>query len=68
MPTISRVTTPYSAERIRMYKDAKQSTTVIHMFSLLDIHGTRISRIYMDFEDMEMGIKVGDEPTIAYKL
>ena len=68
MPTISRVVTSYSAERISTYKDDKQNTTVIHMFSLLDIHGTRISRIYMDFEFMEMDVKVGNDPTITYKL
>ena len=68
MPTISRVVTSYSAERIGMYKDDKQNTTVIHMFSLLDIYGTRISRIYVDFESMEMDMKVGYEPTITYKL
>ena len=68
MSIISRVITSYSAERIGVYKDDKQNTTVIHMFSLLDIHGTRISRIYMDFEFMEMDLKVGYEPTITYKL
>lgn len=68
MPIISRVVTSYSAERIGIYKDDKQNTTVIHMFSLFDIYGTRISRIYMDFEFMEMDLKVGYEPTITYKL
>ena len=68
MPIISRVTTSYSAERVGVYKDDKDVISAIHMFSLFDIHGTRISRIYMDFEDMEMDMKVGDDPTITYKL
>lgn len=68
MPIISRVTTSYSAERIGMYKDDKQDTTAIHMFSLFDIYGNRISRAYMDFESMELDMKVGDGPTITYKL
>ena len=68
MPIISRVTTSYSTERIGIYKDDKVVVSAIHMISLFDIHGTRISRIYMDFESMEMDMKVGDGPTITYKL
>ena len=68
MPVISRVTTSYSAERISMYKDHKDVVSAIHMFVLYDVHGKRISRICMDFESMEMDMKVGDAPTITYKL
>ena len=68
MAIISRVTTSYSTERIGIYKDDKDVVSAIHMFSLFDIHGNRISRIYMDFESMEMDLKVGDGPTITYKL
>ena len=68
MPIISRVITSYSAERIGIYKDDKNVVSASHMFNLLDIHGNRISRIYMDFEFMEMDMKVGYEPTITYKL
>lgn len=68
MTITSRITTSYSAERIGMYKDDKDVVSAIHMFSLFDIHGTRISRTYMDFESMEMDLKVGDNPTITYKL
>ena len=68
MPIISRVTTSYSDERIGMYKDDKQGTTAIHMFRLFDIYGNRISRAYMDFESMELDMKVGNGPTITYKL
>lgn len=68
MPIISRVVTSYSAERIGIYKDDKHVVSAIHMFSLFDIHGNRISRTYMDFESMEMDLKIGDEPTITSKL
>ena len=68
MSIISRVITSYSAERIGIYKDDKNGVSAIHIFSLLDIHGNRISRIYMDFESMEMDMKVGNDPTITYKL
>ena len=68
MAIISRVTTSYSTERIGIYKDDKVVVSAIHMISLFDIHGTCISRIYMDFEFMEMDMKVGDGPTITYKL
>ena len=68
MSIISRVTTSYSAERIGIYKDDKNGVSAIHIFSLLDIHGNRISRIYMDFESMEMAMKAGNAPTITYKL
>ena len=68
MAIISRVTTSYSADRIGIYKDDKDVVSAIHMFSLFDIHGTFISRIYMDFEFMEMDMKVGNGPTITYKL
>lgn len=67
MSIISRVTTSYSTERVGIYHDAKH-TSAIHMFSLFDIHGNRIARTYMDFETMELEMKVGDEPTITYKL
>lgn len=68
MPITSRVTTSYSAERIGMYKDDKDVVSAIHMFSLFDIHGNRISRAYMDFESMELDLKVEDNLTITYKL
>ena len=68
MPIISRVITSYSAERISIYKDDKNVASAMHMFNLLDIHGNRISRIYMDFEFMQMYMKVGNDPTITYKL
>ena len=67
MSIISRVTTSYSAERIGIYHDA-QHATAIHMFSLFDIYGNRIMRAYMDFESMELDIKVDDGPTITHKL
>ena len=68
MPIISRVITSYSAERIDIYKDDKNVASAMHMFSLLDIHGNRISRTYVDFETMEMYMQVGNDPTITYKL
>lgn len=68
MSIISRVATSYSAERIGIYKDDKDVVSAMHMFSLFDIHGNRISRTCMDFEPMEMDMKVGDNPTITYKL
>ena len=68
MSIISRVITSYSAERIGIYKDDKNVVSAIHMFSLLDIHGNRISRTYVDFEFMELYMKVGYGPTITYKL
>lgn len=68
MAIISRVITSYSAERIGMYKDDKDVVSYIHMFSLFDIYGNRISRAYVDYETMEMDLKVGDEPTITYKI
>ena len=68
MAIISRTTTSYSAERIGIYKDDKNNTSTIHMFSLFDIHGNRIARAYADFESMELDLKVGDGPTITYKL
>ena len=68
MPIISQVTTSYSTERIGMYKDDKQIASAMHIFNLFDIHGNRISRIYMDFESMELDMQVGDEPTITNML
>lgn len=68
MPTISRVTTSYSTERTTMYKDDKGVVAAIHMFTLFDINGTRISRTIVDFELMEVDITVGSNPTITYKL
>ena len=68
MPIISRVITSYSAERIGVYKDDKNVVSASHMFNLLDIHGNRISRMYMDFESMEVDMQVGNNPTITYKL
>ena len=68
MSIISRVTTSYSAERIGIYQDGKHVVSAIHMFSLFDIHGNRISRAYVDFESMELDVKVGGGPTITYKL
>ena len=68
MAIISRITTSYSAERISIYKDDKNNTSAIHMFSLFDIHGNRIARAYADFESMELDLKVGYGPTITYKL
>lgn len=68
MAIISRVITSYSAERIGIYKDDKNVASAIHMFSLLDIHGNRISRIHMDFESMEVDMQVGNDPTITYEL
>ena len=68
MPTISRVTTSYSTERTAMYKDDKDAVSAIHMFSLFDINGTRISRTIVDFELMEVDLTVGNNPTITYKI
>ena len=68
MPTISRVITSYSAERIGVYKDDKNVASACHVFSLLDIYGYQISHMYMDFESMEGGLQVGNNPTITYKL
>ena len=68
MPTISRVTTSYSTERISMYKDHKDVVTAIHMFNLFDINGKRISSTLVDFELMEVDLTVGNGPTITYKL
>ena len=68
MFVISLVTTSYSVERIGVYKDAKNSVAVMHMFVLYDIYGKRISHIYMDFESMEMEMEIKNAPTITYKL
>lgn len=68
MAIISRVITSYSAERIGIYKDDKNNTSAIHMFSLFDIHGNHIAHTYADFESMELDLKVGAGPTITYKL
>lgn len=68
MKTISRIFTSYSFYRIGLYRDNNNVVSAIHMFSLLDINGTRISRAFVDFESMEIDLKVGDNPTITYKL
>ena len=68
MPTISRVTTSYSTERISMYKDRKDVVAAIHMFTLFDINGKRVSSTLVDFELMEVDLTVGNDPTITYKL
>ena len=68
MSIISRFTTSYSSQRIAIYKDDKHGVSAIHMLNLYDIHGNRISRTYLDFGTMEMDMKVGNDPTITYKL
>lgn len=68
MPTISRVITSYSTERISMYRDHKDVVSAIHMFTLFDINGKRISRTLVDFELMEVDLTVGNNPTITYKI
>ena len=68
MPTISRVTTSYSTERISMYKDHKDVVAAIHMFALFDINGKSISSTLVDFELMEVDLTVGNDPTITCKL
>lgn len=68
MPVISRVTTSYSSQRIATYKDDKHAVSAIHMFTLYDIHGNRISRTYLDFGTMEVDLTVGNNPTITYKI